>query len=188
MPADPQDLSAVQRCLRGETAVFSELLGRYKLRVFSYLLRVVRNPSDAEDLAQETFLKAYSKLGSYDPAHPFLTWLFRIAHNCAVDLLRRRRPEEFSLEDEEEPLETADPAADPERRAESASTRESVDHALAGLPAPYREALILRHREGLDYRSMAGVLGVPEGTVKIRIFRGRDLLRKRLSEMGLAGA
>jgi len=187
MPVDPQDLDAVRRCLRGETSAFGELLKRYKLRVFSYLLRVVRNPSDAEDLAQETFLKAYGGLGSYDPLHPFLTWLFRIAHNCAVDFLRRRRPEELSLEGEE-PLEVPDPASSPERTAEAASAKDCVDQALACLPAPYREALVLRHKEGLDYRSMSEVLGIPEGTVKIRIFRGRDLLRKRLLEMGVSGA
>lgn len=181
MPVDPQDLSAVEECLRGETAAFGGLLRRYKLRVFSYLLRVVQNSADAEDLAQETFLKAYSNLGSYDPEHPFLTWLFRIGHNCAVDFLRRRRPDQLSLE-EEGCLEIPDPASGPERAAQAASTKELVDRALAGLPAPYREALVLRHKEGLDYRSMSEVLGIPEGTVKIRLFRGRELLRRSLSE------
>lgn len=172
-----QDEKAVRRCLEGETDAFETLVARYEARVYSLLLRLVGNPTDAEDLAQETFVKAYRKLETWEAGRPFLSWLFKIAHNTALDFLRARRPEHQTLDDPEQPVDVAERApAEPEIDAGS------VERALAELPPLYREALLLRHHEELDYAEIARITGAPLGTVKIRIFRGRELLRRRLAE------
>lgn len=179
-----EDGQAVARARRGDEDAFAELLARYRDRVFSFLLRVVGDPSDAEDLAQEAFLKAFLSLDRYDPARPFLSWVFKIAHNTAFDHLRARR--------HDEPLDDALVEALPEAGAgveESVSAAvdaELVDRALSAMPAAYREVLLLRHKEELEYAQIAEITGIPEGTVKIRLFRGRQLLKGKLEALGLA--
>lgn len=165
---------------------FAKLLELHKRQVFSFLLRLVQNPSDAEDLAQETFLKAFRALPSYDAARPLLPWLLRIAHNAAVDFLRARKPQALSLDDEAA-LEAADPGPLPDRALDEELQRRLFERLLAALPALYREALLLRHQEGLEYKEIAQVLQLPEGTVKIRLFRARDMLRRKLEALGVRG-
>jgi RNA polymerase sigma-70 factor (ECF subfamily) len=177
------DRDLVLACLVGEDAACEELLGRYQVRVFSFILRLAGNPADAEDLCQETFLKAFGNLEGYDQERPLAAWLLSIAHNTVVDFIRSRRPE-LSLDDEAEPMEFPDPGQSVERAVQRAWDQETMEGLVVELPPLYREAVVLRHSEGLDYASLAEVLQVPEGTAKIRLFRGRELLRRKLEAAG----
>ncbi|MDD5628676.1 MAG: RNA polymerase sigma factor [Elusimicrobia bacterium] len=177
------DQELVLACLVGQAEAFEALLGRYQVRVFSFLMRMAGNASDAEDLCQETFLKAFENLEAYDRQRPLGSWLLAVAHNTAVDFLRARKPA-GSLDDEDETVELCDPAQSVEGAAQAAWDQQTMERVLAELPPIYREALVLRHHEGLDYASLAEVLQVPEGTAKIRLFRGRELLRRKLAALG----
>jgi RNA polymerase sigma-70 factor (ECF subfamily) len=180
-----EDQDAVARARRGDEAAYAELLARYRDRVFTFLLRVVGDASSAEDLAQEAFLKAFQSLDRYDPARPFLSWVFKIAHNAAYDDLRRRRVH-LSLDDDNEAFELADAETSPEDAAEASFDQDLIEKAFAAMPAGYREVLILRHQEELEYAEIARITGLPEGTVKIKLFRGRDMLKGKLEALGLA--
>ncbi len=179
------DYDAVARARQGDESAYAELLSRYRDRVFTFLLRVAGDPTDAEDLAQETFLKAFTSFDLYDASRPLISWLFKIAHNTAYDHLRARRIA-VSLDDEEGVLELADDAAGPEESASASFNSELIERAFAALPPAYREVMLLRHKEELEYSQIAEITGLPEGTVKIRLFRGRDLLKGKLEALGLA--
>lgn len=178
IPSD--DARLVEACLKSDPAAFEAILDLYKGPVYGLLLRLVRGAEDAEDLAQETFLKALRNLSSYDPSRPLLTWLFRIAHNAAVDFLRAKKPESLSLEDEESPLQISDTRLSLDKAAESRFRAEFLERRLSELPPLYREVLLMRHQEDMDYRQIGEVLGLAEGTVKIRLFRAREKLKEAL--------
>lgn len=177
------DRELVLSCLVGETAAYADLLGLYQVRIFSFLLRLVGDRADAEDLCQETFLKAFGNLDAYDVERPLVSWLLGIAHNTAVDFLRSRKPA-LSLEDEAGPLYLPDPGQSVERAVQAVLDQETMERLAAELPPLYREVLVLRHGEGMDYSALAEVLQIPEGTVKVRLFRARDLLRRKLAALG----
>lgn len=171
------DARAVRDCLAGGREGYALLLARHRDPVYSFLRRLVGDAADAEDLAQETFLKAFRALASYDPARPLRSWLFGIAHHAALDFLRARRPETLSLDDGDGPPLPAAPDASPESEAAAALDGELVERLLRALPAPYREVLLLRHAEDLSVAEVAAALGLPEGTVKVRLFRAREMMR-----------
>ncbi len=181
--ANENDALLVKRCLGGDTPAFEELLDSCKNQVFSLIIRMTGNPQDAEDLAQETFIKAFRKLDTYDPSYPFLTWLFRIAHNTCVDFLRARKPQALSIDDEDAPLEIEDKSDSVEEAVGLKLQQEQAEKLLASLPPLYREALLLQYRENLSGREMAQALGIPEGTVKIRLFRAKALMREKLKAL-----
>ena len=173
-----EDRRAVQRCLDGESAAFSELLERYKNQVFSLILRMVQNPSDAEDLAQDAFIKAFKNLASYDPSYSFLTWLFKIAHNTTIDFLRARKPQAVSISDDDNPLDLAEPGGSPRGPMDFVLQEAVIERLLSSLPPLYREAVLLRYKEGLDLKEIGHVLQIPEGTVKIRLHRAKGMLQR----------
>jgi RNA polymerase sigma-70 factor (ECF subfamily) len=179
-----QDQILVERCLAGDSRAFNRLIDLYKRQVFSLIFRLVSNQADAEDIAQETFIKAYRSLASYDPSFPLLTWLFRIAHNSAIDFLRARKPDALSIDDDENPLEVEDAGESLEERLEASSQHELIERALGSLPPLYREILVLRHQQELSYEEIARSLDIPVGTVKVRIFRARDLMKQKLVKLG----
>ncbi|HOX23465.1 MAG TPA: sigma-70 family RNA polymerase sigma factor [Elusimicrobiales bacterium] len=173
------DLQAVSRCLCGESAVFETLVERYKNQVFSLLLSVLQNQADAEDIAQETFIKAFRKLGQYNPDYSFATWLFKIAHNTALDFIRAKHPQ-LSLDDENNPIDLRDRAPSPDENLAHTFTKELLERELSLLPGIYREILLLRHNEHLDYEQLADVLGLSLSAAKTRLFRARELLKRNL--------
>ncbi len=184
MASENKDQLLIDRCLAGDSRAFNDLINRYKRQVFSLIFRLVRNQSDAEDIAQNTFIKAYKSLGSYDPSYPFLTWLFKIAHNSAIDFLRAQKPDSLSIHDEENPLDIEDTDTSLEERIEAASQQELIDKVLGTLPPLYREILILRHQQELSYEEISETLDIPVGTVKIRLFRARDIMKQKLLKLG----
>lgn len=180
------DQELVRLALRGDQGAYRDLLARHRSRVYSLLRRMVGDVEEAHDLAQETFIRAFSALDSYDPARRFLNWILKIATNLAIDHLRRRHPEMISLD---QPLELpggdATPqipssGADPLDHLEAREVRQAVERAIAALPAAYRMVVHLRHVEERSYEEIAEILGLPLGTIKTHLFRARRLLQERL--------
>lgn len=183
---DP-DRAAVDEARAGSVSAFEGLVTRYQTRIVNYAAAMVHDPGIAEDVAQETFLRAWRGLDRFRGESSFKTWLYRIASNVARTHLDRRgrqaRVGDRSLDDDAERLQAGDvPAAAPD--AETALvTRETIDRALAELPEELRLALVLRDVEGLDYKEIAVVTGAPIGTVESRIFRARRRVRGLLQAL-----
>lgn len=184
MASENQDQILIDRCLAGDSRAFNDLINRYKRQVFSLIFRLVHNQSDVEDIAQETFIKAYKSFESYDPSYPFLTWLFKIAHNSAIDFLRAKKPESLSIHDEENPLDIEATDTSLEERIEASSQQELIEKVLGTLPPLYCEILVLRHQQELSYEEISQSLDIPVGTVKIRLFRARDIMKQKLLKLG----
>ncbi|HNW44979.1 MAG TPA: sigma-70 family RNA polymerase sigma factor [Elusimicrobiales bacterium] len=173
------DKELARRCLAGDNSAFAGLLEIYQDRIYSFAVRLLKNPAAAEDAAQETFLKAYKGLSSYDPAYPFASWLFRIAHNACMDALRAGG-RTVSMDDENFP-DLPDRAAGVAESVAAALDGERIEALLAALPAIYSEALLLQYREDMGPAEISRVTGVPEGTVKARLFRARELVKIKLN-------
>ncbi|MFH1682017.1 MAG: sigma-70 family RNA polymerase sigma factor [Candidatus Eisenbacteria bacterium] len=195
MESSPAERKLVARALAGEEGAFRALLRRYQRDVFNLAFRILKNREDAEDAAQEVFVRVYQSLGQYDPNRPFRNWLLRITHNLCVDVLRRRRIRTVSLseplqgEEGEIGWELPDPdAADPLDALVGKEEREIIEETIAKLGETLRSAIVLRHVQGLRYEEIAEVLGIPLGTVKVRIFRARaaiaEILGRRFGEKG----
>ncbi len=184
------DKQLVKLVLGGSQDAFRDLVRRYQRPVYALILRMLRDPSDAEELAQEVFVKAYLALDSFDPSRKFSSWLFKIAHNASIDVLRKKRLPTVALETEEE--RGLDPlAVVPDRRTESPASRvergqlaQAIEIALGRLRPAYREMMILRFQEGMAYEEIAEVTGLPLGTVKTHLHRARKAMARELTAMG----
>lgn len=183
------DRAIVEAVLEGNQHRFGDLVNRYQRQIVNYVCRMLGNYEDAVDLSQDIFLKAYSALDSYRPQYPFAAWLFRIARNAAIDEIRRRRLPTVSLD---APVEFDDGSASrqvdagvpgPEGRLLTSEFRGRVAEAIDQLPDKYREPIVLRHAGELSYDEIAEALELPIGTVKTRIFRAREALRRSLADM-----
>ena len=189
--ATDQEVVAIAR--RRDDAACRELVRRYERPIFSLIYRMVRNRELAEDLAQETFIKALNALESYRPEYKFSSWLFKIANNAAIDHLRKRELDTLSLE--------GSPHADTPQLVEATALQigekaetalEAVEHkelggeierAIAKLRPEYRTCILLRHVEGRAYEEIAEILNLPLGTVKTYIHRARNELRIALAHL-----
>ena len=162
---------------QGDAEAFGQLVLQHQRAVFNIAYRMVGNRQEAEDVAQEAFVKTYQALDRFDRERPFTPWLYRITTNTALNWIKRRRPE---VELEEETLQvTATP--NPEAQTIAAESSERLRAAIATLPPNYRAAIELRHFQGLAYQEMSAVLGVPLSDVKSWLFRARRRLREALS-------
>ena len=187
------DAQLVQECLRGDGASWEELVRRHARRVFNLCYRFTGNPTDADDLSQEVFLRIYKTLPSYKASYgAFATWLTSVTRNLLVDHYRRTRRDRLtdSIDDESMPqLEEKHSAGrSPDKIAEAGELSAQIQEGLAQLSPELREAVILRDLQGFEYSEIQTVLQVPEGTVKSRINRGRIELAKILGAMGLRPA
>ena len=184
------DAELVERALAGSDDAYREIVRLYERPVLSLIVRMVHDPVLAEDLAQETFVKAFRNLRRYDPRRRMASWLFKIAHHTTLDNLRRKAldtvPLEMSDGSGEESWEVLEAPASllPDRRAESAELLAALEQAIARLRPNYREILLLRFREGLAYQEIADVTGLPMGTVKIQLHRARKQLAGELERLG----
>jgi len=178
---DARDRELVKRARGGDADAFEDLVRAYQHRVVNYARAMVSNEADAEDVAQDAFVRAYRGLRTFRGDSSFKTWLYRIVTNAARTHLgkRRDRPEQTAGDAATSPEAFGHPATDEDVEA-SVIDRDRIDRALAALPVEMREAVVLRDVEGLDYREIAVALGVPIGTVESRIFRGRARLRDAL--------
>lgn len=187
---DEQRLVAMAQ--RGEIAAFESLIEAYEARIYNLAYRMLGNPEDARDAAQETFLKAYSALRRFRGDSSFSTWIYRIARNSCLDAIRtRKRSRTYSLDD---PVDTGDGEVTRQIEGDLPSpdevilTRERqtvINDALAELPDHHRSVLVLRDIEGFSYEEIAEVLEVKLGTVKSRLYRARSALHERLEQMEL---
>ena len=177
----------------GRERAFRELIGRYQRPVFSLIYRIVRDREKAEDLAQDSFIKVLNAIDRYDPQFKFSSWIFKIAHNTALDHLRRKAPETLSLDGSphartaaEAEASTITPESHTENPEQYTANRElggEIDVALGTLRHEYRTAIVLCHVEGRPYEEIAEIMGVPLGTVKTYIHRGRKELMQRLEHL-----
>ena len=179
------DLELVKRCLKGEDAAWETLLQVHTHKIYNLCYRFTGRGEDAEDLTQEVFIKVFRTLKTYNAAQAkFSTWVNRIARNHLVDHYRRTRSDRVtSTLDDQMPI--ADPSlgGHPARQVESRERREMLQAGLSKLSPDLREAVILRDLQDFDYTEIAQILGVPEGTVKSRINRGRLELARALKRM-----
>jgi len=183
----------VVRALEGDESAYGELLERFRRPVFSLIYRMIGDREQAEDLAQESFVKAFNNLDSYNPSYRFSSWLFKIANNHAIDHLRRARlstvsihgsPHAVDAEREEETrivLESRDES--PEQEMLALELGGEIEQAITRLRAEYRTAVILRHIENRPYEEIAEIMDVPIGTVKTFLHRARAELREMLGHL-----
>ena len=181
----PMDEFAVQKVLAGDTSAFEEIVSRWQGPLINLAYRFCRDRSCAEDMAQEAFLRAYRSLGQWRRESAFSTWLFALATNLYCSELRRTPVKLVPLDETDEPQDGRSVHGCIERE----DSERAVRNAVFALPARYREALILFYFHQMDVASTARSLSLPEGTVKARLSRGRELLRIKLSRQtpGLLG-
>jgi RNA polymerase sigma-70 factor (ECF subfamily) len=170
----------VERHRWGDAAAFEEVYGRFGELVFNLALRLAGDREDAADLTQEVFLRVYRHLGKFNGRSTLKTWIYRVALNHCRSKLGRRRLPARPLDAGDGRIDPIDPARGPEARALAGDAGRRVTAALAALPPAFREAVVLRDLEGLTYEEIAEVLGMRIGTVRSRIARGRDALRRLL--------
>jgi len=190
MSADASDLSLVRRVQRGDKGAFDALVLKYQHKLVKLVMRYVRNPAEAEDIAQEAFIKAYRALPQFRGDSAFYTWLYRIAINTAKNAVvsRDRSPVEYDLDrnNNEESYDMQGRMKDsetPEGLVLTDEIRSTVNAAIDALPEDLRTAIVLRELEGLSYEEIAAAMDCPVGMVRSRIFRAREAIDRRLREV-----
>ena len=186
----PTDEHLVRSALAGDRSAFEQIVRRHQRPLVNHLYRQIGHRDGALDLAQEVFLKVYLSLASFDPRYRFTTWLYRIASNCAIDHMRKKRPPTCAL--------SAEPGDPTERVLDGVGLQGHptphdalryrellcrVDLAIRNLPPELRQLLLLRHRQHCRYDEIARITELPLGTVKNRIFRAREILRHELADL-----
>jgi len=172
----------------GRREAFAALVDEHKRSVYGLCLRLLADPEEARDAAQEAFARAYAALPGFDPSQPFAPWVLRIARNHCLDVLRRRIPSRARVELDAEPdgggaIDLPDPqAARGDDALEAAQARDALGTAVAALPANYREVVHLFHVEQLSYKEIAETMGIPIGTVMTWLHRARSKLRQALED------
>ena len=184
-----EDVQIVRQVLRGKREAFTLLVERYQKPIFNYIYRYYGNYEHAQELTQETFLRCYQFLKSYDPERKFSTWLYTVAKNLCIDELKKQRSAH------EVPLEDVLPAVDARDAAGATDNNQQMEcirneenfkllEALQELPAVARTVLLLHYFQGLSYQEIGETLGLPVSTVKIRIFRAKKILLEKWHELG----
>ncbi|MBI4530308.1 MAG: sigma-70 family RNA polymerase sigma factor [Candidatus Latescibacteria bacterium] len=178
------DVQLLSDVVLGDIGAFEKIVNRYKGRLYNFVFRFVGDQETAEDIVQETFLRAYRRRREYRAIANFSTWLFTIAGNLAKSELRRRkRWRLLSLDWDDDAgngMEIADESLRPDTMAESSMTDMRIQEAIDSLPSNYKQVVILRDIEGLSYQEIAEIVGCPVGTVKSRVNRGRLRLQQKL--------
>jgi len=185
------DGELVTRALAGREESFEELVRRYQRPIVAYVYRMIGDYDLALDQTQEVFIRIYNSLERYRPEFKFSTWIYRIAHNAAIDHLRRSdssHTEDLEVACEggqtfQKPLTSKAPT--PEQESERSERRAEIEEVIRQLPPAYRELIVLRHAHDFSYDEIAEVTGLPLGTVKNRIFRAREAMRAQLVERGI---
>ena len=180
------DLKIIESCLLGNTQMFSQLIDNYKNMIFNLAYRMSNNSQEAEDISQETFLRAYQSLAHFNPSYKFSTWLYQITLNIIKDKFKRKEIDYVSLDtsietdDSEFYPQPLDYAHNPEQIIDQQEKAQVIQKAILSLPLKYREVIVLRHLQDLSYIEIGNILKLPSGTVKIRLYRAREQLKKIL--------
>jgi RNA polymerase sigma-70 factor (ECF subfamily) len=189
-PSETGEAALARSAVRRDRMAFGQLVDLHKRAVYGLCVRLLRDSEEARDAAQETFVRAYAALETYDPAQPFAPWVLRIARNLCLDAIRRRIPESQRLELDAEPVEGAPrELADPDAaRGDDVIARRqlagALEAAVQSLPPNYREVIQLFHVEHLSYKEIASTLDVPIGTVMTWLHRARTKLKDALTASG----
>lgn len=185
------DAELVSTAIGGREASFEELVRRYQRPIVSYVYRMLNDYDNSLDVTQEVFIKVYNSLDRYSCDYKFSTWLYRIAHNAAIDHLRRNSMNSQSIEtdngDGTYQLQIESPNPTPEQDRERSEWRAEIESVVKELPAAYRDLILLRHSRDLSYDEIAEITDLPLGTVKNRLFRAREMMRGLLIERGIDG-
>jgi len=183
------DGELVQTAVAGREASFEELVRRYQRPIAAYVYRMVGDYDSALDLTQEVFIKVYNSLARYRSEFKFSTWIYKIAHNAAIDHLRRHAVREqaltCSVDGERREVVIESRRLTPEQESERKERRTEIESVVQLLQASYRELIVLRHSHDLSYDEIAEVTGLPLGTVKNRLFRAREAMRDLLVQRGI---
>lgn len=188
---DLSDVELIASAIRGREDGFEELVRRYQRSITSYVFRMLNNYDASLDVTQEVFIKVYNSLERYSSDYKFSTWLYRIAHNAAIDHMRRNSMNRQSIETENADgayqLQLESPSPTPEQEQERSEWRTEIESVVKCLPSAYRELILLRHSQDLSYDEIAEISGLPLGTVKNRLFRAREMMREIFIERGFTG-
>lgn len=176
--ATPGDSELVERMRASDPDALRAIVERYQDRIFALIFGIVRDRHEVEDVAQEVFMKVFTRIDAFDGRSRFYTWLYRVAANTAKDHVKKRARRPAVALDEESRVES--PGRGPFESAERAEARRKVREAIDELPLPYREVLALRELDGLSYNEIAAVLRVSLGTVESRLHRARSRLKEVL--------
>jgi RNA polymerase sigma-70 factor (ECF subfamily) len=183
-----KDTLVIARARRGEEAAFAELLRRYRAPVFNLCLRMLKNRDDAEDVAQDVFIKVFAMLERYDERYAFRSWLFKIAANQCIDFIRKNRVKLLRLDEpvhyrgEEIERQLPDEAPRPDETLNTREVGSVLREITDELPPHYRAMIVLRHQEQLSYEEIAQMMDLPLGTVKARIHRARAMMKEKLTK------
>lgn len=187
---DLKEKDLIRKAKQGDMHAFEELILKHEKIVYNVALRMMNHGEDAKDISQEVFLKAYRSLSNFDERSAFSTWLYRITHNTCIDEMRKRKGKQsYSLEEELENEEgsmqrqIADEGDTPEESLLREEQKSEILQALDNLSAEHKAAIILRDVKGLSYEEIAEILELSLGTVKSRISRGRNQLKKEILKM-----
>src|SRR5436853_4757651 len=185
------DGELVETAIAGREDSFEELVRRYQRPIAAYVYRMVGDYDAALDLTQEVFIKVYNSLSRYRSEFKFSTWIYKIAHNAAIDHLRRHAVREQTLtsgpESERREISIESRRLTPEQESERKERRSEIENVVQLLPTAYRELIVLRHSQDLSYDEIAEVTGLPLGTVKNRLCRAREAMRQLLVARGITG-
>lgn len=183
------DLNIIESCLIGDVNQFSKLVDKYKSMVYNLCYRMCHNRVEAEDLTQESFLRAFQYLKKYDPTHQFSTWLYQVSLNIIRDKLKKKKIETYSWDQTAEDRHHYQSAmkenssGNPEEAYKKREEKELLERSIGSLPLSYREVIILRHFQGLSYHEIAMILKLPLSTVKTRLYRARQQLQEMLHDL-----
>lgn len=185
------DVELVSNAVAGRSDGFEELVRRYQRPITSYVYRMLGDYESSLDVTQEVFIKVYNSLSKYSSEYKFSTWLYRIAHNAAIDHMRRNSQNAMSIEAENSDgtyqLQIESQLPSPEQDHERGEWRVEIDAVVRCLPPAYRDLILLRHSRELSYDEIAEVTALPLGTVKNRLFRAREMMRQVFLERGFTG-
>lgn len=183
-----EDLVYIKRVLEGDSSAYTFLQEKYQKLISSLIRRMVHNEDDVQDLSQESFIKAYKALATFQFDYSFSAWLYRIASNTCIDFLRKKRFQTVSLDqplynsEDDYYLEIEDNSYAPDINVLSKERKEAIIKAIDDLPDNYRQIIKLRHEKEMDYKDIADRLDIPLGTVKAHLFRARKMLLQSLKK------
>jgi RNA polymerase sigma-70 factor (ECF subfamily) len=177
--SDDVDAARVRECLAGDPQAFAALVERYEKPVYNVALRMLRNSEDARDIAQSVFMKAFQNLSNYDPQYKFYSWIYRMAINESLNVLRVRGRNDGPVDER-----VAEDSAGPSELLADDQRREVVLEAVSRLKPEHRAVIVLRYFVDSNYEDMGEILGIDAKTVKSRLYTARQLLKDQLSSRG----
>ncbi|MBW7888361.1 MAG: sigma-70 family RNA polymerase sigma factor [Bacteroidetes bacterium] len=181
-----EDSRNIKAALKGNQAAYRAIMAKYHDQVYNLLYRMIHQKDEVRDLTQEAFIKAFQSLQNFNEEFAFSTWLFKIATNNCIDYIRKKKLATFSIDkpieakESEYTFEIPDSSFEPDKELIEGQRTKLLEDAINALPEKYRQVILMRHTEDMDYQEIADALNLPLGTIKAHIFRAREMLNKSL--------